>query len=299
MCRRLSGCPAIHVAAVRETEQNEKSRQVKNDYRNRIQRIIAFWKNEYPEYYDIGVREITMAEFGNPDIYWYKNKEDIVYTGLNVQFFKYFLAKKKKKLTGKYTSYDDLHRYHDAIMWGARQVGERLPLQYYEEITEKFLPAYKKEYATGKSEGNVDESEADAISWDLFLLILHWFIEKEWNVFGWVFSILQWGHMARSNNIGLLGLHNFSVGQDYITSKYDKSKADQTGEKCHEKHLYDNPFQPIASTFLSLGVWLSLENSHFEDTELLFQKYSNEPNAASQRYCKQLTELFKNTVKPL
>ena len=101
-------------------------------------------------------------------------------------------------------------------MCGAMQVGQHLPRQYYEEITEKFLPAYKKEYAAGKSEGNIDESEADAISWDLFLLILHWLIEKEWNMFGWVFSILQWGHIACLINIGVLGLHNFSIGQDYI-----------------------------------------------------------------------------------
>ena len=131
---------------------------------------------------------------------------------------------------------------------------------------------------------------ADAISWDLFLLILHWLIEKEWNVFGWVFLILQWGHMAHSVNIGVLGLHNFSVGQDFIASKCNKSKADQTGEKCHKKHLYNNPFQLI---------WFSLENDHFKDTELLFQNSSNEANAASQCYCKQISKLFKKYSEDL
>ena len=54
------------------------------------------------------------------------------------------------------------------------------------------------------------------------------------------------------------------------------------------------------SLFLSLGVWLSLESSRFETTELLFQDDDNEANAASQRYCTQLCELFskyKNQLK--
>jgi hypothetical protein len=51
---------------------------------------------------------------------------------------------------------------------------------------------------------------------------------------------------------------------------------------------------------LALGVWFSLEASHFEDTEKLFQA-DNKPNAAPQRYCTQLSELFtqyKDQLKP-
>jgi hypothetical protein len=41
-----------------------------------------------------------------------------------------------------------------------------------------------------------------------------------------------------------------------------------------------------------MGVWFSLESSHFETTEFLFQDDMKEANAASQRYCTQLCELF-------
>jgi hypothetical protein len=77
-----------------------------------------------------------------------------------------------------------------------------------------------------------------------------------------------------------------------MSIKYDKQKGDQSGEKLHEKHCFDNPNKPIVSLFLALGVWFSLEASHFEDTEKLFQADNNKPNAASQRYCTQLSELF-------
>ena len=94
-------------------------------------------------------------------------------------------------------------------------------------------------------------------------------------------------------NIGILALHCFCVGEDCIIVRYDKSKADQTGEKVSDKHVYDNPFDPLVSVFLALGVWFSLESTCFEHTESLFQGDDNEDNAASQRYCSELTKLFK------
>jgi len=99
--------------------------------------------------------------------------------------------------------------------------------------------------------------------------------------------------MACSINIGGLGLHCFQVGEDNVIVKYDKHKTDQAGEKVHYKHCYDNPFDAVVSLFLALGVWLSLESSRFEVTELLlFQDDNNEANAASQCYCTWLCELF-------
>ena len=88
---------AMHVAAVHETEHNDKSKHVKNDYHNRILQIITFWKTKYPEYYEVSVQEITEAELGSPDICWYNNKGDIVYMGLNIQFFKYLLFGKEEE----------------------------------------------------------------------------------------------------------------------------------------------------------------------------------------------------------
>ena len=38
----------MHAAVVHETEKNDKSKHVKNDYCNHIMQIISFWKMEYP-----------------------------------------------------------------------------------------------------------------------------------------------------------------------------------------------------------------------------------------------------------
>jgi hypothetical protein len=43
-------------------------------------------------------------------------------------------------------------------------------------------------------------------------------------------------------------------------------RADQTGGKVSDKHVYDNPFDPLVSVFLALGIWFSLESVHFGHT---------------------------------
>jgi hypothetical protein len=144
-----------------------------------------------------------------------------------------------------------------------------------------------------KKEGMLDEQEANPITWSLFQKILQWWALDRKNIYLWVFSILQWNCMACSINIGVLALHCFRVGEDAIIVRYDKSMADQTGEKVSDKHVYDNIFYPLVSGFLALGVWFCLESARFQYTESLFQEDEKEDDAASQRYCSQLTELFK------
>jgi hypothetical protein len=80
---------------------------------------------------------------------------------------------------------------------------------------EKFLNSFKKETVKAKKDGNLDEQEADPISWSLFRLMLGWLLSAR-NVFVWVYSILQWNCMARSINICILGLHNFRLGKNLL-----------------------------------------------------------------------------------
>ena len=282
---------AEHTASVKATERQDLNEKNKRNYRNRIKHIYEWLKVEYPDYYNVGVIELSEAQLGDEDMFWWKNKFDLIYEGLNVGMIKAFLAFKKRKENGKCSSHVQLRKYNDAILWGAKTSHQRLPLSYYEAM-EKFLVAFKKETTVAKKDGMLDEQEADPITWILFRKILRWAVDRK-NIFLWLFSILQWNCMARSINIGVLALHCFRVGEDCIIVRYDKSKADQTGAKVSDKHVYDNPFDPLVSVFLALGVWFSLESARFEHTESLFQEDDNEENAASQRYCSQLTELFK------
>ena len=258
-----------HLDAVRETTSNKIDNQTKRNYRNRLKKMMDFWQNTYPEYYAEGVRVLTEEDLSNPDIYWWKNTRDVVYTGLNVKFVLAHMAVEKKKEGGKTTSFSHIRKIIDAILFGAEQAGQRLPRNYYAEI-DKFLQSFKKETTNARKEGNLDEKECDPISWSLFKLILEWALKSE-NVMIWVFSLLQWHCMARSVNIGILGLHNFKRLEDSIVCRYDMNKKDPTGEKVNDKHIYDNPFEGILSIYCAIGVWCSLQQGRLSASEELFQ----------------------------
>jgi len=127
--------------------------------RNRIKHIIDFWRDTYPDYFEIGVRTLCPEERADPDKFFHRNTEDIVYAGLNVQMILSFMAHKKCKPNGKTCSHVQIRKYNDAVLWGANQAKELLPSSYYDEM-KNFLDAFKKTAATAKSEGQLDEQEA-------------------------------------------------------------------------------------------------------------------------------------------
>ena len=174
---------------------------------------------EVSEYYAVGVRPLTEEELSDDGMFWWKNKHNLIYEGLNVQMVKAFLAHKKKKPNGKTCSHVQLWKYNDAILFGANKAKKCLPQAYYEEM-EKYLVAFKKETATAKKDGMLDEQEADPISWVLFQNMLQWSLEEQ-NVYLWAFSLLQWHCMAHSINVGGLALHCFRVGEDNLVVKYE------------------------------------------------------------------------------
>jgi hypothetical protein len=84
-------------------------------------------------------------------------------------------------------SFTQIQKIHDAILFGARTVGETLSTSYFSEM-DSFLASIRKEIADARSRGNVDEKSADPISFYLFRLILTWAIERG-NILVWVWTI--------------------------------------------------------------------------------------------------------------
>ena len=72
-----------------------------------------------------------------------------MHSGLNVNFLKHFHVKNKWKSDGKLKSWDDQQKYKDALMWGAKIKGERLPTSFY-EMYDNYLLAFKKEFVQEK-----------------------------------------------------------------------------------------------------------------------------------------------------
>ena len=79
------------------------------------------------------------------------------------QDYKGIFGVQEEKINGKTASHVQIRKYNDAIIYGAKEAKQRLPIIYYEEM-EKFLGAFKKETMTAKKDGMLDEQDADPIS---------------------------------------------------------------------------------------------------------------------------------------
>jgi hypothetical protein len=117
----------------------------------------------------VGVRKLTETELADPDKLWWKNKHDLVEEGINVKMIKAFVVHRKTKENGKTASHAHIRKYNDAIIYGAKEAKQRLPITYYEEM-EKFLAAFKKETTKAKKDSILDKQEANPILKICFLL---------------------------------------------------------------------------------------------------------------------------------
>ena len=210
---------AEHLEALRETE--EHSVQCVPDYRNRQKKMIAFWKAHYPAYYEQVVYNLS-AEQRSDRRRYHTSTQDVRYDRLNPKFMKYFLSGDVKiKADGKHYSFDHIRKFHDAVLHGAKVAEEVLSPLYLSQM-KAYLKTLKKEKAKAKSNGNVDEQEADGIPFVLMAAICKWALTTG-NLMVWCFTIIQWNVMGRSINVDLLGFHNFKHdgGNDSIVITYD------------------------------------------------------------------------------
>jgi len=267
--------------------------KTRRDYRCRIMRIANFWKKINPEYYAIGVIKVSESDLENPSKFYFgQYKEDLVYTGLNVVMVKQHLMSTMKKENGKVKSLQDVRKYKDTIIWGAKIAGQRLPTSFYEEI-DAHIASYKKLYIKAKKEGDVDEREADPIPITLYQSMLKWAIESN-NIFVWFWTLSQWNCMARCASIDPLAFHNFKTGQDSIICKCDDQKADKTGERLSEKNIYSNPFEWTQCFWTGMGIYAALNCAALSSHERLFLKPDVKEGAASTRCCEQLLSIITN-----
>jgi hypothetical protein len=84
--------------AIHETISQGMNSATRQNYRNRIARIIEHFKEHFPEYYQVGVREVTDEEKADRTKFYFNKTQDLIYTGLNVQFLIFsFLPRQTKR----------------------------------------------------------------------------------------------------------------------------------------------------------------------------------------------------------
>ena len=156
--------PEDFKAKFQETIKHDITDKCRADYRNRLKRIMKFWKEETPDMYAVGVVDVSELDQHDVSKHFFKGKYklDLQYTGLNVDYVIYFMTKSKTKGTGKLKTLGDLRKYKDAIMWGSKVAELPLPTSFYRKF-DTFLAGYRKEYVSNKSVGNTEDNTSDPI----------------------------------------------------------------------------------------------------------------------------------------
>ena len=131
----------IYVEGIQETEKFRIDVKTKRGHRNRIKEICKFWQEKFPDYYAVGVRQLSSEEKADLTKYHWKNQSNIVYEGLNAKFVKAFISTKTTKSNGKTMSYEHIRKYFDSVQYGAKQAEVRLPVSFYTE-KDTFLQSY-------------------------------------------------------------------------------------------------------------------------------------------------------------
>jgi hypothetical protein len=86
-----------HQVSVQETLSSDMKDATRKDMRNRIRHVYVWIEAKYPAYALNGVRNLTDVELSGQDVFWYNNKKDFVYTGMNAKMITAFLSEKKKE----------------------------------------------------------------------------------------------------------------------------------------------------------------------------------------------------------
>ena len=164
---------AEHVNALNETKTKASQTQTRRGHRRRIKKIIEWWMEEYPDYFEIGTCVLSQEEKADTMMFHFDFCDrDIEYRGLRIDMLLAFMAANKRKPgTDIFYSNTHMRKWYDAVTFGARTVKVELPWDYKSEM-DNFMVSYRKEHAVASNDGKVDEKSADPISFSLFRLVL-------------------------------------------------------------------------------------------------------------------------------
>jgi hypothetical protein len=162
--------------------------------------------------------------------------------------------------------------YKSAVLWLYKE--HNLPIENdMSNYLNEAIHGYRTVIATKKENGVMKLQEGRSpLTFTGYLSLAKMLLA--YSPFGWVYFILTWNLMCRSNNTGKIHLSHCKLNMDCIAVTFARTKSDQGGESQNqnEKHIYANPLMPEICPMLALGVWLCTRsfNSAAHDTFRLF-----------------------------
>jgi len=189
-------------------------------------------------------------------------------------------------------TFDTRRKYIDALKFGKKEDKGSWNSDLQHSLKD-IITSLKVNAREAKSNGQVEETEADALPFTLFEYMCQYAIQAG-NAFLWVMALLQWNCMSRSQNIDDLKFSNFSLNLDAIAVKFDKTKMDREGRKTTPKHCYANPFNFAICLFTALGIYFCVVNEKWDnDRVYIFINKGAAIGSAASNYCGFITKWAK------
>lgn len=290
-----------HRSTVNETASYYKKPKTVQDACRRIQIMINWIKDAgYNDYFNFGVVALSPEQMADKSRY-HNQTHDFRYDVINPDIIIAFLSQKKlnpNKMNsdGRHLHYSFTHlrKFKDAILTGAERANVPLSSKFHLEMKKHFA-SIKKETVSAKKKGELDEKEADPITYELLHFINKTMIQKG-DLFSWAFGTCQWHCMARSVNIDDLSFGMISMGTDSMVVNYSDSKSDQKGEKVTPKNCFANPFDHVVCIFTALGCYLSVNNGRWSRSRFtIFRNAETRPGSASSKYCQHIQSIYNES----
>jgi hypothetical protein len=140
-----------HAAALSTTEAHASMRNTIRGHNLKIKKMLEWMQTNYPTDFTSFTVLLTPEQRKEDEgLKFYKNKYDFKYQHLQVNLVKAFISANKIKSTDPqngnhtYYGYDNLRKYNDAILYGAKQAKFALSATFKQEL-KVFTDFLKKE----------------------------------------------------------------------------------------------------------------------------------------------------------
>ena len=152
-----------HGSSMRETEDFEKKRKTIKDFCNRLKRMTLWIKDNYPEYYNVGVIQLSNEQ--KADKRRYHTQEETVAWGSNGKSIHECEQVEAWNREPIY-SYEQMRKYHNAIQrWGIQSRPITPPIL---RVGSGQVSSFFEKKTQAKKDGQLDEHEADPISFSFY-----------------------------------------------------------------------------------------------------------------------------------
>ena len=87
-----------HTSALNDTKMRENAIKMRNEHCCCLKKIIAWWRMEYPDYFEVGTKVLSQQDRDDAMLYYHTCDRDIVYKGFHVDMVLAYMAGNKHTL---------------------------------------------------------------------------------------------------------------------------------------------------------------------------------------------------------